>query len=478
MNGSSDLQAHGRVLVVDADYDVLGALSRALRGRGHQVVLAADGRTGLSRAVEIAPEVVLVDQDLPVLDSRTFLEVLRDHPRTGAAHVFLMRPSESSRISIVDARAEHLVKPFNAEEVAARVDEVMRARRGPARDPELRGDLEQVALYDLLQVFSANRRTGRLELATPSAAGEVWVHEGRIVDVTYAGVVGEKALFRILTVTRGRFVFIPGVMPERVRIDASTDQLLMEGARQSDEVERIRKELPAPGALLRAAVRPSETSSIATQVMDALDEPRSIEEVLDLVPAHDLEVLRTIAELLERGALLVFDPRGERVRLASGEEAVTLRSAALKLRRPGLEGPVRLAVLARTSADVSRFARALARVDEFVAAAQAPTTAGDGALGALGHVRLDGLDVELFALPLDPALRPIWGPVLGPALVALVLGETTTDDDPDALLGQLEVHSVQAPAGWERPAGAVASIRLALQLLARRSSRPGSQAAR
>ncbi len=341
--------------------------------------------------------------------------------------------------------------------------------------PELRGDLEQVALFDLLQVFAANRRTGRLELSTPDAAGEVWVHEGRIVDSTYAGVVGEKALFRILTVTRGRFVFVPGVTPERVRIDATTDQLLMEGARQGDDFARLRKELPAPGALLSVAVRPSDATFFATQIIDSLDEPRSIEELLDLVPAHDLEVLRTLASLLDSGALLVFDPRGERVRLARGEEAVSLRSAALRLRRPGLEGPVRLGVLARTSSDVSRFARSLARVDEFVAAAQAPTTAGDGALGALGYVRLDGLDVELFALPLDAPLRPIWGPVLGPALVALILGESRPGDEPELLLGQLEVRSVQAPAGWERPAGAVAAIRLALQLVSRRSSRPGSR---
>src|SRR5688500_365332 len=133
----------GRVLVVDADYDTLGALSRALRSRGHQVVLAADGRGGLQRAVEIAPDVVLVDRVVAIVELRTFLGALRDNPRTSCAPAFLMG-DDRTRLASIDSRAEPLVKPFHAEEVAARIEEVLRARRGTKKDAELRGDLTQV----------------------------------------------------------------------------------------------------------------------------------------------------------------------------------------------------------------------------------------------------------------------------------------------------------------------------------------------
>jgi CheY-like chemotaxis protein len=443
----------GRVLVVDADYDVLGSLSNALRRRGHHVVLAADGRTGLSRAVEVAAEVVLVDRDVPVLDVRTFLEVLRDNPRTSSTETFLMGTGEPSRLAAIDARAQPIVKPFNAEEVAARVDDVLRKRFGPQIEPELSGDLAQVALFDLLQVFSANRRTGRLELDARKAAGRVWVEDGRIVDATFGGVAGEKALYRILGAREGTFVFYPDAAPEHRRIDAHTDQLLMEGARQSDEVARLGETLPGFGALVSISVAPNDPSPLAAAIVEHLDEPRAIEELLDRVQAPDLEILGAVRELAEEGALLVFDPEGDRLRFAGPDEAIALRAGASRLRRPGLEGPFRLPILAPTTREVARFARALARVDGFVSAARPPTAAGSGALGHLGVLRLEGTDVELLVLPLDPELRPLWGPLLEASTVALMLGE---GDEPsiEALLKTLEVRLVHAPAGWDRPQGA------------------------
>ena len=96
----------GRVLVVDGNYDTLVALATALRARDHHVALATDGRSGLQHAVETSAEVVLVDRDLPVLDVRTFLEVLRDNPRTADAHVFIMGEGDPSRLSAIDALAE------------------------------------------------------------------------------------------------------------------------------------------------------------------------------------------------------------------------------------------------------------------------------------------------------------------------------------------------------------------------------------
>lgn len=462
---STDTPA-GRVLVVDGDYDTLGALSRALRARGHHVVLAADGRGGLQRAVEIAPDVVLVDREVPIVDVRTFLEVLRDNPRTSGAHTFLMGVGDPARLVAIDAKAEPLVKPFHAEEVAARIEEVLRARRGPRKDAELRGDIAQVALFDLLQVFAVNRRTGRLQVEASGGMGEVWLRDGRIVDANARGAVGEKALYRILAETRGRFVFLPNLTPLRERIDAPTDQLLMEAVRQADEIARLRDVLPPLAALVSLSITPTATSAVATELVARLDEPRAIEELLDLLGHTDLDILGAVRELLEGGALLVFDPRGERVRLCAPEEAVSLRAAALRLRRSGLEGPVRLGVLTGSSADLARFARALSAVEEFVASSQLPAAAGDGAIGSLGVLRLAGADLEVYALPLDASLRPLWGPLLAPARVALFLSDERPPDDVIDVLRTLGVDLVPAPAGWELPSGAAAAVRAALGAVA------------
>jgi CheY-like chemotaxis protein len=479
----------GRILIVDSDYDTLGALAQALRKRGHQVVLATDGRTGLQRAVEIAADVILVDEDVPVLDARSFLEVLRDNPRTSAAHAFVMGRREAAALSTIDGRAEPILKPFNAQEVASRVEDVLSARRRPRTEPELEGDLAQVALFDLLQMFAVNRRTGKLKVESVDAlsrssgfrsrsstppggvgrTGEIWVRDGRVVDAVWGSIVGEKALYRIVTLRSGRFVFVPNVEPSRDRIEAPTEQLLMEAVRRADEMVRLRDELPPLSAQLSLASAPESGSPVQGEVLACLDEPRAIEELLDLVPVSDLDILEAVRELIANECLEVHSVEDAEVRLCDDDEMAALRAAALRLRRRGLDGPVRLAVVGADADNLYRFARALSSVREFVAPAEMPVRAGKSAVGPLGALRLDGTDLELFAVPLDPTLRPLWGPFLASATVLLSLVSSLEDAE---VLQALDIRVVKAPAGWETAAGAVGALRAALGTEAQRPSAP------
>ena len=300
-------QDGGRILVVDSDYDTLDALATALRGRGHHVALATDGRLGLQSAVEIAAEVIIVDRDVQVFDIRTFLDVLRDNPKTAHARMFVMGKGDVAHIASIDGRAEPLVKPFNANEISARIDEILRAKRAPKREPELKGDLSQVALFDLLQVFAVNHRTGKLRVESESAAGEIWLRDGRIVDATQGYATGEKAFYRILAVTRGQFVFLPGLEHSEARIEASTESLLMEGARRVDEVARLRSQLPELSATITVGAMTSIPPGLSADVALRLDEPRAIEELLDVLPEHDLEILAAVRDLLAGGQVVVHD---------------------------------------------------------------------------------------------------------------------------------------------------------------------------
>ncbi len=456
----------GRVLVVDSDYDTLDALARALRARDHHVVLAADGRGGLQRASELAPDVVLVDRDIPVVDIRTFLEVLRDNPRTSSAHAFILGSGDPTRLSALDGRAEPILKPFNPQEVAARIDDVLRARKGPPREAELRGDLAQVALFDLLQVFSVNRRTGRLRVEALNTEGEVWMREGQVIDATFGSAGGEKAIYRLLSVTRGRFVFSPTQETRDVRVRAPVDQLLMEAVRQSDEIGRIREELPPLASHVELVLIPTQCSRQAMQVAVFLDEPRSIEQLLDLVPGDDLRVFEGVRELLQLGAMRVLDTPAEEARLCQDDEAIAMRAAAMRIRRPGLEGAPRIGVLCRSRESLDAFSRAISAVKEYVSAPESPVSAGGSALGSLGALRIGDIEVELFGLPLENSFRPLWGTFLASAVVALVLEEKDVAEDVLEQLRLLNVKPVIARTGWDRSAGAIAAVRSAFSAVA------------
>jgi CheY-like chemotaxis protein len=454
----------GRVLVVDADYNTTGTLSRALRARGHHVTLTADGRAGLQRAVEIAPDVVLVDREVPLVDVQTFLEVLRDNPRTSSAHPFVLTAADPTYLSALDPRIEALVKPFHVAEVVARIDAVFRRRSAPKREPELRGDLAQVALFDLLQVFAANRRTGTLRVEAQGATGEIVVRDGRVVDCIYRGARGEKALNRLLASTRGTFVFMPGLTSGRDTIEASTDMLMMEAVRQADELAALREKMPSFSAQIALARKPpSDISPMAQRILTALgDDTRGIDELLDVFPESDLDVISGLKELLEANTMVVLDGGSSSTQLCDEDEAVALRAAALKLRPVGHDAAPRLAVFGSSYMAVSRLCRALSSVEGFVAEASVPEAAGEGSLGVLGTLRVGGVELELFALPIDHELRPLWGAFLGSVRAGIWLGEPLPDAGARELLRALRVDLVQAADGWEHPQGAAESVRAAL----------------
>jgi hypothetical protein len=195
-----------------------------------------------------------------------------------------------------------------------------------------------------------------------------------------------------------------------------------------------------------------------------LDEPRSIEELLDLVPGHDLETLRAIRALQLADAIEIDASQGQ-VAFCAEHEVAAMRAAAIRLRRAGGEGAVRLGVIARNSEDVLRFSRALQSVREFVAAADGTEPAGDALLGGLGSIRFGGTDLELFVLPHDPTFRPLYGALLATARVAMLLGSKPADNALRDLCETLDVRLVHVPRGFEYASGATFAVREALGTL-------------
>ncbi len=458
------MSREARILVVDSDYDTLHQLATALRDRGHHVTLATEGRSGLSHAVETSAEAVIVSQDLRVIDVRTFIDVLRENPRTRGAQLFVMGDGSPNHLTAIEGRARPIVKPFNVTQVCARVEEVLargKSEAPPPEDSEMRGDLAQVAIFDLLQVFAANRRTGCLRVIGQSLRGEIWLVDGEVYDATQRHSVGLKAVYRLLALTEGRFVFRPESKPPLRRIHASGDAILMESARRSDEMRALLDALPPLSSTLSLATPPAQVGRVGATILAALDEPRTMAELLDAVDAFDLEALQSIKALLDENAILVFDAQG-RTPFGEPEERGALKAAIRRLQRAGVAGPPRLGVVADRAANLDRFQRALEAVTDIELPETAPTAAGDGYFGLLGTLVLGEDRLELYAVPGDLALRPLWGLALAPSVALMCLGEPTPRDEDEAFARLHDVRLVHVPFGYGRPIGAIAAIREAL----------------
>jgi two-component system, OmpR family, response regulator MprA len=143
-----------RVLVVEDDEEIAQVLQRSLRLEGYEVRIAGDGETALDQSAAFNPDLVILDLGLPKLDG---IEVAR-RLRAGDDVPILMltaRDALESRVEGLDSGADdYLVKPFERQELLARLRALLRRRppRGSASlvvsDLALNPDTHEVARGD------------------------------------------------------------------------------------------------------------------------------------------------------------------------------------------------------------------------------------------------------------------------------------------------------------------------------------------
>jgi len=147
-----------KVLVVEDEQDIAGLIKHALeREATVEVEVASSGDTALKSVTESAPDLVILDLNLPVLSGIEVCRIIRGRPDTAKLPIIMLtaRSTESDRIAGLDVGADdYITKPFSLRELAARVRAVLRRRADGDRDggaPVYRGK-HIVADFDAVNV--------------------------------------------------------------------------------------------------------------------------------------------------------------------------------------------------------------------------------------------------------------------------------------------------------------------------------------
>ena len=174
--------------MVEDDRDIADVLRRSLGMEGYEVRLADDGEQALSESSVFEPDAVILDLGLPKLDG---VEVCRRLREEGDVPILMLtaRDSLDARVEGLDSGADdYLVKPFEREELLARLRALLRRRppRGSAflvaGDLRLNPDTREVARGDReieltgreFELLEHLMRNERLVVSRQTLLDEVW----------------------------------------------------------------------------------------------------------------------------------------------------------------------------------------------------------------------------------------------------------------------------------------------------------------
>ncbi|WP_088278339.1 response regulator transcription factor [Ideonella sp. A 288] len=183
-----------KLLLIEDDAAMQATLQRSFERRGAQVVTCGDGRRALDRWQASQPDVVLLDLSLPGLDG---LQVLAQARAAGLATPVLIltaRGTVGDRILGLNTGADdYLPKPFDLDELEARVQALVRRQGGAAAAAEsarefcgLRCDPDSGAVYLHGQAMDLPPRELALLRALLARPGQAVAKE-RLFDLVFPG---------------------------------------------------------------------------------------------------------------------------------------------------------------------------------------------------------------------------------------------------------------------------------------------------
>ena len=184
-------ERQARVLIVEDDEDIAQVLQRSLRLEGYEVRVAGDGLKALEEANSFLPDLVILDLGLPKLDGVEVARQLRQREDTPIL-MLTARDAVEARVEGLDSGADdYLVKPFERQELLARMRALLRRRppRGSAQlvvgDLMLNPDTHEVTRseravdltqreFELLEYLMRNER---IVISRQRLLDEVWGYD-------------------------------------------------------------------------------------------------------------------------------------------------------------------------------------------------------------------------------------------------------------------------------------------------------------
>ena len=240
------------VLFVDDDsefIELIQSLAEQSKGNEWNVLTATTTAKALRLLNEHRIDLAVLDLRMPIVDGVQFLQLIhRKYPQMKKA-LLSSYPDDARRQNAVQHGAELVLsKPLGLDSFEILFETLHELLRTQVEDG-FRGVLRKIGLEDILQMECLSRHTSLLEVTARGESGRIYIKSGKLIHAEFGSTLGEEALNRLLALRGGEFHHAPYSDPPAHTLEGSWEFLLMEAARNRDEVLAAAQEQAVDGEL-------------------------------------------------------------------------------------------------------------------------------------------------------------------------------------------------------------------------------------
>ncbi len=168
-----------KLLLVEDEAQMARLLQRGLVEEGHQVDVCAKGEDAAVQAKTVAYDIILLDWSLPDVDGLTVLRRWREAGLSTPVLMLTARGSTGEKVTGLRAGADdYLVKPFDFDELLARIDALRRRGLGTSANPQVGA----VTLDVRKRAIVRGDKEAVLTAREFALANELWTHAGDVLS--------------------------------------------------------------------------------------------------------------------------------------------------------------------------------------------------------------------------------------------------------------------------------------------------------
>ena len=307
-----------KIILVDKEPQAVTELRKALLAAGFEVRVVFRATEALALVENFRPSLIMAEarSNGNEMDGPGLLEEIRNRADLQSVPFVLMGKLKTveERLALMKLPLDdYLQKPFEAEEVVARLDNLIKEveQRAQAPRPQWRGfngALSEMNLFDLLQTISVGKKTCVIKLQTRGKIGVVYLAEGEVIDAELEGVEARRALLRMFTWTEGAFQVELRPHERGRMLTAPTHDLLSEGLTRQDRWARLLKQMPPLQSAVtlkpqtKTAVLNEEERGLLDRIA-ATSTPKNFLEIIEENAADELRTLTVLKRLHEQSLI-------------------------------------------------------------------------------------------------------------------------------------------------------------------------------